>query len=169
MKALEGPVRTIRSRVQAGCPNGEPGWRCPLRAALWDGPYGGCFFPLRAALWDGPYGGCFFLRAALWDGPYIDTDGLGDGLRFFLGHQGRDDTVVDGSVDSLFIRKLDFRLGRMDVDVDRRRVDMEMEHGKGIARFRQHGVISIVDGLEHQRIMDNAVIDDTRLPVAVAL
>ena len=154
MKALEGPVRTIRSRVQAGCPNGEPGWRCPLRAALWDGPYGGCFFPLRAALWDGPY---------------IDTDGLGDGLRFFLGHQGRDDTVVDGSVDSLFIRKLDFRLGRMDVDVDRRRVDMEMEHGKGIARFRQHGVIGIVDGLEHQRIMDNAVIDDTRLPVAVAL
>ena len=57
----------------------------------------------------------------------------------------------------------------MDIDVDRRRVDMKMEHGKGIARFRQHGVISIVDGLEHQRIMDNAVIDDTRLPVAVAL
>ena len=77
--------------------------------------------------------------------------------------------MVNGSVDSLFIRKLDFRLRRMDIDVDRRRVDMEMEHGKGIARFRQHGVIGIVDGFEHQRIMDDAVIDDARLPVAVAL
>ena len=143
-----GPVRTIRRRVQAGCPNGEPGWSCP-RSGL-----RGCFFPLRAALWDGPY---------------IDTDGLGDGFGLFLGHQGRDDTVVNGPINGLFIGEFDFRLGRMDVDVNRRRVDMEMEHGKGVARFRQHGVISIVDGLEHQRIMDDAVIDDARLPVAVAL
>ena len=124
---------------------------------------------MRAALWDDPYGGCFFLRAALWDGPYIDTDGLGDGLWFFLGHQGRNDTVVNSPINGLFIGEFDFRLGRMDIDVNRRRVDMEMEHGKRIARFWQHSVIGIVDGLEHQRIMDDAVIDDARLPVAVAL
>ena len=77
--------------------------------------------------------------------------------------------MVNGPINGLFIGEFDFRLRRMDIDVDRRRVDMKMEHGKGIARFRQHGVISIVDGLEHQRIMDDAVIDDARLPVAVAL
>ena len=166
-----------------------------LRAALWDGPYRGClatllragaprgrpYMGLLRALWDGPYRGCLatLLRAGaprgrpymgfrLWGSPYL-TDGLGNGFGLFLGHQGRDDAVVDGAVDGLFIREFDFRLSRMDVDVNRRRVDVEVEHGKGIARFRQHGMIGIVNGLEHQGIMDDAVIDDARLPVAVAL
>ena len=140
-----------------------------LRAALWDGPYRGCLATLLRA--GAPRGRPYMdlLRAALWDGPYSITDGLGDGFGLFLGHQGRDDAVVDGAVDGLFIREFDFRLSRMDVDVNRRRVDVEVEHGKGIARFRQHGMIGIVNGLEHQGIMDDAVIDDARLPVAVAL
>ena len=47
--------------------------------------------------------------------------------------------------------------------------DAEVEHGKRIARFWQHGMVGVVDGLEHQGVMDDALIDDARLPAAVAL
>ena len=77
--------------------------------------------------------------------------------------------MIHGTVHSLFIGKLDFRLCRVNIYINGRRIDMEIQEGERIARFGQHGVVRIFYRLEYDGIMDNAVIDNTYLPGAAAL
>ena len=90
-------------------------------------------------------------------------------FRLFLGYQGRNDTVVYGPIHGLFVGKFYFRLGRMDVDVYRRRVHVNVNHGEGIARFGQHGVIGVFHGLKYEGIVNDAAVDDAGLPGPRAL
>ena len=57
----------------------------------------------------------------------------------------------------------------MDVHVHRRRIDFDIQHGKGKTALGNLRLVGVVDGLGQHFIADAAPIDEQCLPLASAL
>lgn len=66
---------------------------------------------------------------------------------------------------SLFA-ELNFALGRVDVDVDGRRIDFEEQAANGVAPLHEGGMVAFEEGVVETSVVDGSPIDEKVLLVA---
>ena len=103
------------------------------------------------------------------DGGALDARGDAAEAEACGGAHGIERRLVHGLEDHAFVFKFHLALLRMDVDVDRARRHGEVQHDHGVAAFRHHGFVGVVDGLRDGAVLDEAAVDEERLPAARAL
>ena len=82
---------------------------------------------------------------------------------------GIEHSLVDSLEEQPLILELHLDLLRMDVDIHRARRHREHQHRQRKAILRHERLIGVVDGLRERAALDDAPVDDERLPGAAAL
>ena len=80
--------------------------------------------------------------------------------------QGFADRLRDQAPDLGFLMEFHFALGRMDVDVHRRRIDLQKKTTDRVASFHQGSVVTFEQGEVEAAIFDGAPVDEEMLVFA---
>ncbi len=65
------------------------------------------------------------------------------------------------------IAKTYFVLGRVYVDIDNGRVQLQIQHKRRVAAVKQHIAIGLLDGVYHQSIADHAAVNEKMLHIGL--